>query len=264
MKQRFFLIFIVCILLAGGCRKYVSPYSMYYSDLTGGLDINNSPYFEKPDGYPVVIESFVANIKKDETRLVNEGYVLIGRSTFNAKTQHEHGVTKQARKVGAGKALWYSRYTESDFKTRTVPHMKFQYDRSGNIIGETATFHEETTETQHFDHGATYWAKLKDNVIRLGVSVKDHKVNHRRGMQVTGVRGNTPATQAGLLPGDTLTRIGKISIHDKESFLKALKKYAGDKISLVFWRDGEEYTRDVKLNRGMTIKEPFSSVIRVR
>lgn len=267
MKKRSFLIFIVCCLLSAGCRNYVSPYTLTYIDETRGIDFSASPYFEKSDGFPVVIEISSGNVTEAEIELINDGYIRIGLSSFNAQAQHEYGVTQQAKKVHASRAIWYNQHTHTESKTRTVPHIEFQTDRSGNIIGDKTTYRDETSNTRYFDHGASYWVKVKDSVIRLGVAVKKshtYSKNSHRGLQIVGIRKNSPASQVGFFRGDILSRIGKISIHDKESLLRALDKYAGKKVSVVFWRDEEKYTRDVKLNRGMTIKEPFSSIIRIR
>ena len=265
MNKRFLLVLILCGLLGWGCQKRVSPFTLTYMDETGGLDFKTSPYFEKPDGYPVVIESFPGNIKKDETQLENDGYVLIGRSSFNAQSQHEHGVTQQAKKVGAARALWYNKHTHTETTTgRSLYSSQPKYDSSGTIVGFNNKYRDETYKTMYFDHGASYWAKVSDRVIRLGVAVKDHTQNQQQGMEIVGVRKDSPAAQAGLQKGDILRRIGEVKIYNRGAFLRALKKYAGTITQVVFLQNGEEFTRDIKLNTGMTIEEPFDTVIRLR
>ena len=264
MKQRFFLILVVCCLLGWGCQTRVSPFTLTYSDETGGLDFSASPYFEKFDGHPIVIEVSSANVSKTERELVNDGYVRIGVSAFNAQAVHEYGVIQQAKKVRASRALWYNHLTHTESKTQTVPHIQYQTDRSGNIIGDKLTFREETTKTRYFDHGASYWVKMKDSVIRLGVAVKDLTKNKQQGMEIVGVRKDSPAAQAGLRKGNILRRIGEVEIYNRGAFLRALKKYAGTITPVVFLQNGEEFTRDIKLNTGMTINEPFDSIIQLR
>lgn len=265
MNKRYLLILIACYLLGGGCRTYVSPYTLAYVDESGGLDFNASPYFEKFDGFPAVLEISSQNVTKAETELMYDGYVRIGYSTFNAQAEHEYGVTKQAKKVHASKAIWYSQHTHTDTKTiRSIYSSEPKYDSSGVIVGFNNKYRNETYDYRYFDHGASYWVKIKDSVIRLGVAVKDLTVNKQQGMEIVGVLKNSPASQVGLLRGDILRKIGKVQIYNRGALLRALKKYAGSITPVVFLRSGEEYTRDVKLNRGMTIKEPFSSIIHIR
>jgi serine protease Do len=61
--------------------------------------------------------------------------------------------------------------------------------------------------------------------------------------QVEQVEANAPASQAGLLPGDILLKIGQTAIQSPEDVLNAsFFLTAGEKVPVVVWRDGKEIT----------------------
>ncbi len=267
MNKLYVLILVVCCLLGVGCRTYVSPYTFFYTDETGGLDVRTSPYFEQSDGFPIVIETSFEKASEAEAKLLEDGYIRIGHSSFNKQMQHEHGVTLQAKKVHAAKALWYTRYTHAVTGSRSVPHIEFKTDPSGTITREKAIYRTETYKDRYFDHGATYWVKLKDNVIRLGVVVKDvtaNPIGRDQGMRIDVIRKNSPAYEAGLETGDLLRRVGDIKMNDLTAYREALEQYAGTEVPVVVMRQGEEITKEVTLNQGTTISDEYLTIIRIR
>jgi 2-alkenal reductase len=68
---------------------------------------------------------------------------------------------------------------------------------------------------------------------------------------VTDVLANSPASQAGLQPGDLITRIGEIAIDENHSYIDALFQYnPGDQVTVELVRDGR--TRQVQVTLGET------------
>jgi hypothetical protein len=69
-----------------------------------------------------------------------------------------------------------------------------------------------------------------------------------RGMRLGGVRGGSPAEQAGLRAGDVLLRIGEHEINDIYSFTDALRSHQpGDHVRIAVLRDGAEHTVETTL-----------------
>ncbi|MBI3804995.1 MAG: M20/M25/M40 family metallo-hydrolase [Nitrospirae bacterium] len=65
------------------------------------------------------------------------------------------------------------------------------------------------------------------------------------GVQLEGVIAGSPADQAGLRKGDRIVRIGTTQIHDLRALSELLKTlHPGDRISLLFIRDGKEQTAE--------------------
>ena len=68
------------------------------------------------------------------------------------------------------------------------------------------------------------------------------------GMQIAGVSPGGPAEKAGLQEGDILKRVGGEEIHDIYDFMDAMAdRKPGDRIEVVFLREGEELRVEVVL-----------------
>jgi 2-alkenal reductase len=68
------------------------------------------------------------------------------------------------------------------------------------------------------------------------------------GVYVTDVAANSPASQAGLQPGDIITRIGEVSIDETHSYFNALFQYQpGDIVPVGVVRDSREFQVEVRL-----------------
>ena len=68
---------------------------------------------------------------------------------------------------------------------------------------------------------------------------------------VTDVVAGSPASQAGLQPGDLITRIGDVTIDENHSYINALFQYKpGDQVTLEVVRDGK--TLQVQVTLGET------------
>lgn len=68
---------------------------------------------------------------------------------------------------------------------------------------------------------------------------------------VTDVVAGSPASHAGLQPGDLITRIGDVTIDENHSYINALFQYKpGDQVTLEVVRDGK--TLQVQVTLGET------------
>jgi 2-alkenal reductase len=68
------------------------------------------------------------------------------------------------------------------------------------------------------------------------------------GVYITDVVANSPASSAGLHPGDILTSIGEVSIDETHSYIDALFEYQpGDQVTIEVVRDGQQLQVEVTL-----------------
>ncbi len=92
--------------------------------------------------------------------------------------------------------------------------------------------------------------------IQQGKAVPKYKVtlgimpsyaDSKDGLHIDGVVDNRPASKAGMLAGDVLTKIGKCEIKEVYSYMECLSKInSGDELPVTFKRNGEEKTVMVK------------------
>jgi S1-C subfamily serine protease len=66
------------------------------------------------------------------------------------------------------------------------------------------------------------------------------KIEDRRGVLVSGIRGGSVAEQAGLQPGDLLRRLERRPVEDIEAFTEICRSLGGDRIERIL----------VEVNRG--------------
>jgi hypothetical protein len=103
------------LILFGGCVK---PYSEFYTDQLGGRSISEFPSLVANEGDPQLYST--SDHERDGRALRENGYVLIGYSTFNAGAVDSEEAIRQAKKVGAAVVLIQSQYTNT--VTGTIPY----------------------------------------------------------------------------------------------------------------------------------------------
>jgi len=59
-------------------------------------------------------------------------------------------------------------------------------------------------------------------------------ISERKGVVVTGVSPNSPAGDAGINPGDVIRKINRITIADKNDYVRAKKMYTSSNKPIVF------------------------------
>lgn len=68
------------------------------------------------------------------------------------------------------------------------------------------------------------------------------------GAQVSSISGGSPADNAGVQPGDTITAVNGKSISSTEQFIAAIDNYSpGDEVTLTIRRGGSTLTKSLKL-----------------
>ncbi len=72
-------------------------------------------------------------------------------------------------------------------------------------------------------------------------SIPDFAFQEEKGVRLTGVRPESPAEKAGLQEGDIIVKMGGIQVKNLHDLVFVLRsKRAGDKVDVVFERNGEE------------------------
>src|SRR5579875_307909 len=75
-----------------------------------------------------------------------------------------------------------------------------------------------------------------------------YDLDTKEGALITRVGANSPARQAGLQPGDIITRVNDEPVNEQKSLAQLLNQYKpGDEVRLTIMRDGREQQLTVKL-----------------
>jgi len=259
-------ILLVMVLALIGCTN---PFTKYYQDRTGGVDLSTWPNVILPTGEPKLFQG--SNQDTDIETMLENGYYLVGFSSFNAGNVNMGAALTQAKRVHAEVVLFYSKYTgtRSGVMPLTVPDtQKSTTTLSGSTYGSggfesfsgtanTTTYGSKTVYTPYsvdrYDYLAVYWIKGKPPVF--GVHVKDltpeirQSIGSNRGLLVNVVIKNSPAFRADIFKGDILRKINDVDLYDAHNFSAIVAKFAGQKVIVTILRDGKELQKEIQLDQ---------------
>lgn len=257
------ILFLLPLLFVfSGCAN---PYSTFYTDRTGGIDILENPKIIVPTDKPNLRQG--SNIENDGMRMLENGYILLGVSSFNAGTTNQNLAIQHARKVYADTVIVYSQYTNtlSGSMPLTVPDTQTSY-HSGSIYGSgggfanysgsSTTYGTSTTympyHVRRYDYCATFWIKAKPP--SLGIHFDNltdefrRKVGSNKGVYIIVVVKDSPAFDADLLNGDIIRKCNNIEVTNRSRFIELLNENKGQQIELEIFRDGKTIVKQIQLN----------------
>jgi len=116
---------------------------------------------------------------------------------------------------------------------------------TAQVLKEMATYLAERPEALSSSTGRSQQTLAMTAVqgkrrVSLGI-VPDYAVSGE-GVRVAEVRADTPAAQAGLMAGDSITMLNGSAVHDLRDYTHALQELApGDAVEIVFTRDAIEH-----------------------
>jgi membrane-associated protease RseP (regulator of RpoE activity) len=215
----------IAVLLLGGCAQVVRPPAPNapgqpaqalpaYETVQGrSADVVARLRAAPPQAQPEVASG--ATPDGDETLLRAQGLVKIGIGHYPGGDVDSLRdiVARQARKVGADKALIY-------------PPQAF---------GAPAL--------------AQFFVRLR---LPFGANFRDltdaeRQTLGRSGVELGEIVGGTPASAANLRDGDYVLRFNKTPVHDKAAFQAMLQEHMGRRVTLTIRRDGVTMKRLVVL-----------------
>jgi len=242
-----------------------SLHSVLSRPFWGGVNVLENPNFIIPTNKPRLIQG--SDIEKDTFRMMEEGYVLLGVSYFNAGNVNQSAAVNHSAKVNADTVIVYSSYTGtiSGSLPVTLPNTQTSY-HSGSIYGtaggfatysgSSTTYGTQTTympyKVNRFDYYATFWIKQKQ--MALGIYFKNltdelrRKIESNKGVYITVIVKKSPAYENDLLANDIIRKINNIEITDVEHFKSLLVKNKGQQIDLEIFRNDKTIVKIIQLN----------------
>ena len=190
---------------------------------------------------------YLGKSKEDDYQsMLENGFDLLGYSSFEAGDIPVSKLAEQAQKVKADTVLVYTERTAQTPSSIKLQQMKEQQRIAANP--ELAKMGKPMfTEQANYAYFAGYWAKLQTPII--GVHVKgprpDETIN---GLSVQAVINDSPAQLAGLQVNDVVLSIGEIAMVTPDALVKASQRYAGQLVEVAYERDGKPVKVSVKLN----------------
>jgi C-terminal processing protease CtpA/Prc len=221
-------------------------------------------------GQPQLVTS--QDLKADALKMRESGYILLGRSKFQASPINEKLALKQAEKIGAEVVLVNHKFVAT--KSESLPMSTWipgqQTDQTEHVVimdgnqkpkviertvttttqGEYQTAYVEQS-VDYFDYAASFWAKAKAPLFGVNVKALDDQAKSElgtnKGVVVRVVVTDSPAYEADILRNDVLLSLQDEAIRDPDQFFKLVNKYAGQTVSVLIYRSGQNLTKDVTI-----------------
>lgn len=199
------------------------------------------------------------NIDEDSVKVISNGYVPFGYSSFNGKYEDIENAKKQAKEVGAHIVLVKSDYTDTanvsgalvlpDSRTTYSSgniNMNTNYNNNrygytgnsntyGNYYGSSTTYGTQvvpySTSIRRYNQLAVYYVKVDISKYPLGTIKNEDITREERikigtnGIKVNYILNNSPAYNSDLLRGDIIVKIDGEEIKNITHFLELTKKY---------------------------------------
>jgi PDZ domain len=266
-------IVLVVLLTLSGCA--VNGFAKYYQPARGSEDIASSPYYIKPPPVPKLY-AHGDDVKADAKHLQEQGYVLIGTSSFfgPSKTGAKEGAIAQGKGIGAALIMIKSSYKDTLTGTMplTLPNAPqvATVNTNGTVYTNNGSGSYNSTSTVTMPGGSTtynipyavsrsdffasYWAARDTSKLIFGSNWSPlpddvrSRLQRNTGLLVTIVVNGTPAFRANLLEGDILLKINGEDIVDAPSFTEQLKQRAGQAVDIGLIRGTQPLTMRVALN----------------
>lgn len=134
------ILFLVVLVLTGCASK---PFVQFYQDRTDGIDLTKSPVVVFPNGKPKLLRG--ADIEADYQQMIENGYNLVGFSSFNGEDVNVDGALIQAKVVHAEIVLMYSNYTgtRSGMLPLTLPDIQTSTTRICTGVAATGVSRDQ-------------------------------------------------------------------------------------------------------------------------
>ena len=258
-----------------GCVTAPNSFSQFYQDRVGASISNGLPY----SGSTKIFTSSL-NPTNDIKELYRNGYGLIGVSAFQGPPQSQDALMFQAKKVGADVVLYSSVYLGS--QQSAAPFVQYHPGQTytttesgivsanawgsggyaygtGNYRGNSTTTSPGTFSTQvvpitvqRYQYEAGFFRKMKRSIFGVVPqplpSELRQQLGQNTGVVVEIILNDSPAFNANILEGDVILKINGSDVTSVPDLLKKNQEFAGQKVGIDLWRNGQFKTISVQLN----------------
>jgi hypothetical protein len=261
-----------------GCAT--NPFAQYYQGYTNQMPASLQRRLLAPSSTPQIVTTSAQRYAEEARRLEEEGYAILGSTSFWGFNPTHEQIREQAKKVGADVAIWASDYSHTEQgvrpiftylpgETYTTTHYGSAtadvYGTAGHASGYGTYSGTSTTTTpgsidtgyvpyqrRIYNHGASFWRRTKPAVFgaTLGPIPEDLRAILQRntGAYVKLVMLDGPAFRANIMRGDIVIQLADKPVNSFQELLDVLPSFAGKKVSLKLLRGGQTLDIEVQLN----------------
>lgn len=195
---------------------------------------------------------YISNHKDDDNiSMLESGYDMIGSSGFSAIEAFSDLALAHGKAIKADTVLFYRKYESAGTASSKLQLIKEAAKKGGEI--DPNDLEEGPTQYRYY---ASYWAKLPPpllgvHIIKLQTKASEDGVDVIRdesGLKLIAVIKDSPAAKAGLARGDWLLQMEDVVLNKPDDLFAAVKRYAGQMVTVKLQRDGVGKDLSVELN----------------
>ena len=178
----------------------------------------------------------------DYKLMLENGFDMLGYSSFNGLDVSPEMATEQAKNIKADLVLVYAEQKGSATLSAQIEQARKK------ARAEAAGSDDSTPQDQTlYEYFASYWVKLAPPLI--GVHVETNTQDDKRfGLRVIAVVKKSPAAKAAIQEDDVLTRIGDVALDKPEALTQAAQRYAGQTVEVLYKRGDNDGKTVMTLN----------------
>ena len=193
----------------------------------------------------------LSNHKEDDNiSMLEDGYDMMGSTGFSGTDAPVDDALKFGKSIKADTVLVYRKYGSAKTGSAKFDLIK-EASKNGGVIDEKDLVEEPTV----YNYYASYWAKLPTpllgvHVIKLvkAASDENEKAQAEPGLKILAVIKESPAAKANIVKGDSLLKIGDLTLNKPDDLFAAVKHYAGQTVAIELQHNGELVKTNVALN----------------
>lgn len=190
----------------------------------------------------------------DVQRLREDGYFVLGMSSWLGATEDAKATAKFAKKIKASVALVQYRYIDTVSGGTQVVMMPVVGGYGGMIGGARPVSYDRYRQTTYF------FAKIKPEKIGLGLwfenltPVQAKALGSSKGLSITTVVRGSPGFDAGMIAGDVILTLAGQDISTPDRLERVKTEYAGQTAPVEIYRDGQVRTLQIAVPAAPTAK----------
>lgn len=242
---------LMLLSLLGLGAVLLAPKANAYDVVKANSNLFEEKYVEQNDHHlkslkasPDTTLEISENQEADTTRMLENGYDMMGTSEFVSGKIPAELARVYGKKIKADSVLVIDKPT-----SLTTNMVSLDGTEEGKKMIQEAN--EENAKNEKTIHYASYWAKLPMplfgvhviKLVKASANPSEEGVA-QPGLKIIAVIKDSPAAKASITTGDTLLKIGDVTLEVADDLFAAVKRYQGQAVEVVF-RHGD-VDEDVK------------------
>lgn len=201
-------------------------------------------------------------------RLIEDGFIMLGYSSFNGRQEGVEAIKNEAKRLGAEIAIAESQFSHTvsgavpitSYSPQTVRTSGTVYTSSGNWATYSGTATGTSSQTNYvpysvarYDQSTSFWTRTARprilGAVPAEMTAEDRqKVGVNQGVRVVACVRDSPAWRANVLPGDFILAVDSQPLGSLKELTDRLVSRAGQRATLLIMRGSERKELSVDLN----------------